>query len=52
MNIENHLHEVVEGLNKVVYIYACSLDQYSEEQLRHKQNEECWSLGKVYDHNQ
>jgi hypothetical protein len=50
MNIENHLHEVVERLNKVVDIYACSLDQFSVEQLRHKPNEERWSLGQVYNH--
>lgn len=50
MNKESYLLEVVKRLDKVVDIYACSLDQYTSEQLRHKQNEERWSLGQLYDH--
>jgi hypothetical protein len=50
MNTETHLKEVLKRLNKVVKLYADSLDQYSPEQLRYKQNEERWSLGQMFDH--
>ena len=37
-------------LEQVIEIYLEALNEYSEEQFQHKQNEDTWSIGQIYEH--
>ena len=42
--------EIYESLTKTIDGYITSLDGYSEEQFAHKEAEDIWSLGQMYEH--